>query len=474
MRSLRDLLDMWTDPRMKETIRSLWTNKINIPAIVNIEIENNTTNIYQSISKIIRTNQDNNHQSFLIENTANAFETVESTWSVITYNEQVGEFKAVVMVRNKATNTIITLMSLLSFDYSDAVDVVLQTDLITDAALTLTLGVNGLNMLYATITGMPADAKRIHLCFERCVMSERAVLLEAEFQFDLNMEADLSKYKLIGEADSEFSLGMEAALSAYVNISADFALSLGMTAELTKVEEAPPALMHFNSLYPVGGDTHNRTGTFVSDPYSLSQWNDFFDLPANGPEFTSISVVGNTVDLIGPGGINLRDMIFYIDTEAHPSWTTKLARLDDRLGMFVSAGADCFGYATIGDVNLPALTTAGDFCFEFGLAGTFNAPLLTTLGNACFYQCLALNYRLDSLTTLTTANYGLGYAYEALSFYLPALTTIDADTFPNYTNQASLTITIPVALMTSNGGNPHPEVQKCIDYCPVPLTIITV
>ncbi|MDP2058974.1 MAG: hypothetical protein Q8J97_04480, partial [Flavobacteriaceae bacterium] len=119
------------------------TQNSEVANIVNIEINNPTTNLYQSLSQVINNHAGAAHESYLIENTANAAETVVSSWSVLPYAQQVGEFKAVVMVRNKTTNTIITLIALLSFDYSEAPNVVLQSNLITDAALTLTVGVNG-------------------------------------------------------------------------------------------------------------------------------------------------------------------------------------------------------------------------------------------------------------------------------------------------------------------------------------------
>jgi len=119
-----------------------------------------------------------------------------------------------VMIRNKATDTIITLMSLLSFDYSESPNVVLQSDLITDAALTLTVGVNIGNVLYATISGMPADAKRIHFCFERCVLSQREWLLSFDFEIGMSMEAVLSAYLNL-QASNTLGMTMAAVISNY-------------------------------------------------------------------------------------------------------------------------------------------------------------------------------------------------------------------------------------------------------------------
>ena len=221
-----------TQLQLSEIIRRLWSDQGKIIQIIYNEIINNTSNIYQSItnvfneeitnnttvinqsiSQIIRTKQDENHESSLIEHTTNISETVISNWSVIPYNQQVGEFKAVVMVRNKVTNTIVTLMSLFSFDYSDATAAVIQNDLLTDAGMTLTLGVNGSNQLYATVSGMPADAKRIHVCFERCVLGARKANLAASGKFSINSSALLESIDLNLRAAAVLKLSSVAKMS---------------------------------------------------------------------------------------------------------------------------------------------------------------------------------------------------------------------------------------------------------------------
>lgn len=152
-----------------------------------------------TVTEIIKTISGNNHESYLIENTLNVSETVESSWTVIPYNEQVGEFKAVVMVRNKVTNTIITLISLLSFDYTAGeVECILQSNLLTNEDLTLTVGINEAHILYGTISGMPEVGKRIHLCYERCILSERPILIFADGYFVLDGQAVLT-----GDANAE-------------------------------------------------------------------------------------------------------------------------------------------------------------------------------------------------------------------------------------------------------------------------------
>jgi len=210
-----------TQLMLSEMLRSLWSDQGKIIQIIYNEIVNNTTNIYQSISQVIGTKQADNHYVAQIENTVNTSETVVSPWSILPYNQQMGEFKAVVAVHNKATHTIETLISLFSFDYSDATPAVIQNDLLTNATMTLTVGIDGSNMLYATVSGMAADAKRIHFCYERCVLSERAMLMEAEGTFELNGIAQLTKY-LLAQANGTLELNA----SAILDVNAEWELLL--------------------------------------------------------------------------------------------------------------------------------------------------------------------------------------------------------------------------------------------------------
>jgi len=223
-----------THLQLSEIIRRLWSDQGKIIQIIYNEIINNTTNIYQSISQIIGSKQADNHHVVQIEDTVNVSETVVSPWSVLPYNQQMGEFKAVVAVRNKTTNTIITLISLLSFDYSDVVPALIQNNLLTDAALTLTVGVDGSNMLYATVSGMPGDAKRIHFCLERCVLSERESPMTAIGILELNESANLTKY-ILAQASISFKLnGIANLINLEKSLQASVLLGLNGLASISK------------------------------------------------------------------------------------------------------------------------------------------------------------------------------------------------------------------------------------------------
>ena len=213
--------------------------RINKQGIANVVTEtvgptiNNIVN--ETLPTVIKTTLGNNHESYLIENTENEAETVESSWTVIPYNEQVGEFKAVVMVRDKSLNEIKTLMTILSFDYADAVKVVNENAMLIDGSITLTCGVDdGTNKLFATITGMTTNAKRIHLCFERCVLSVR--FRDIDIDSDINLILETTAYLqayLNLQATANMALNFEFGLSGYSNLQAELPMVLDSSAILT-------------------------------------------------------------------------------------------------------------------------------------------------------------------------------------------------------------------------------------------------
>jgi len=194
-------------------------------------VVNETINV--TLPAVIKTTLGNNHESFLIENTENESETVESSWTVIPFNEQVGEFKAVVMVRDKSLNEIKTLMTILSFDYSDAIKVVNENAMLIYGSITLTCGVDdGTNKLFATLTGMTTNAKRIHICFERCVLSERFRDIDSEISMILETTAYLQAYLNL-QATANMALNFDFGLSAYSNLQTELPMVLDSSAILT-------------------------------------------------------------------------------------------------------------------------------------------------------------------------------------------------------------------------------------------------
>lgn len=157
-------------------------------------------------------------EAFLIENTTNTEETQLSSWTVINYNELVGNFKAVVVIRDKTTHAVVTLQNTFGFDYTDSANEVDDDNaIISDGTITLVLSVDSATKkLKAVVSNMPSNAKRIHFCFERCVLSERPV----EFSATIPM-----------------SLGMSASLKGIGALLANISMNLGMNVQVIGAEE---------------------------------------------------------------------------------------------------------------------------------------------------------------------------------------------------------------------------------------------
>lgn len=212
-----------------------WHTLVDGDSIVNtlINIFNNpTTNLYYAIQNIANGSSGGTHESYLLEDTVNALETQVSTWSVVPLAQQIGEFKATVLIRNKSTDTIITVSSLLSFDWTAPDQITLQNNMLTDGSISLVVGINGSNMLYATVSGMPTDAKRIHWCFERCILKTRILESNAtgEIPVGASMEADANPIVPLGEAAVEVGVGMEALAGRIVPMG-DVEMSGGVAME---------------------------------------------------------------------------------------------------------------------------------------------------------------------------------------------------------------------------------------------------
>jgi hypothetical protein len=113
------------------------------------------------------------------------------------------------------------------------------------------------------------------------------------------------------------------------------------------------------------------------------------------------------------------------------------------LPKLTTAGNRCFYYCTsLASISLPILETAGDYCFmDCSSLPTINLPVLVSAGIACFIDC-------GSLTTIN----------------LPQCINLGPDCFDNmvFGNIIgnTITLTVPSALMTCNGGNPDGDIQE--------------
>ena len=225
----------------------------------------------------------------------------------------------------------------------------------------------------------------------------------------------------------------------------------------------------------------NINNTPVANPSSVANWNSFFDLPTNGNVFKSVSIIGNEVTLTGGSDIILKSELFaeninitsIIDEGCILSGSTFVFRnatslTTVSLSGLITAGNSCFqGCTLLSSVTLPVLTSAGISCFQSCTSlTTISLPSLITAGNSCFQGCTSLTtVSLSGLTT--TGNSCFQGCTSLTTILLPSCqnlgsTTGDNNVFFGIINN-NITLTVPPALMTINGGNPDGD----IDYLQV-------
>jgi len=259
-------------------------------------------------------------------------------------------------------------------------------------------------------------------------------------------------------------------------------------------------------------DITNASGMIVGDATLLADWNTAFGSPAS--PFTGISVVGDVVTLSGGSDITVPDSLFSTDWDNYghlisivdtgcivAAGYNSFGDYDvDGSGTILEtailpaltqAGEGCFYYNPVSTISLPALTTAGAWCFAscssvttislpaLTTAGescfascssvtTISLPALTTTGNYCFYACASLT--TISLPSLTTAGESCFYicGSSLTTINLPVLTSLGSTVEENGVfyciSGKVITLTIPSALMTNNGGNPDGDIQYLTTY----------
>lgn len=188
---------------------------------------------------------------------------------------------------------------------------------------------------------------------------------------------------------------------------------------------------------------------------NLAAWNAFFDLPANGTAFTSMATAGDEVTLYGGAGITLKQSLFRT--------SATLLKIEDDVDCVVAVAGGknsgalslcsalttvtlngvttveqegLYANAALTSLSMTALTTAGASAFD-GCAtlSAISLPTLATAGAACFANCTsATTFDLSACTALGT-------------------TTGDNSVFSGITGN-TITITVPTALSTCDGGNP--------------------
>jgi hypothetical protein len=250
----------------------------------------------------------------------------------------------------------------------------------------------------------------------------------------------------------------------------------------------------------------SANGYPVGDPTSLSEWNTFFDLPAEGAPFTTVEFVsassivvlrGNgDPDMVIPaslfntslqilefeeGGkvIGVADSAFYGSSLSSYTSTSTLhigpSAFDssniDTLDVQSCLAIDDYAFrncSNLAYLQIDVVEQLGDFVFIdcSAIPQIYNDKLLTC-GVGCFKGCSSLqSVALQSV--LSIGNQAFGDCYNLISVNLPNLeflgsTTGDDDVFFSVDDplreNAGLDVYVPLALSTVNGGNPDGDIQ---------------
>jgi hypothetical protein len=250
-------------------------------------------------------------------------------------------------------------------------------------------------------------------------------------------------------------------------------------------------------VYPFSGYTGNLTLVWnnianvpVANPSSVSDWNTFFNLPPFSTPFTSVSVVGNSVTLIGGQNIGIRQNRFTNNSNlVQISDSGCVAYLERQCFQncgsltsisFASVTVINFGSfsqcPSLASVNLPSVTTIGNQSFYYCTSlVSINAPSLLTLSDQAFAECTSLTsvsfpnllkigiQSFRSCTSLTNIN---------IPSCINLGPTVNSDGVFSSISQNNITLTIPAALMTADAGDPDGDIIDLQDENTV--TIVTV
>tara|TARA_R110000868_G_scaffold14426_4_gene67253 strand:- start:47750 stop:48751 length:1002 start_codon:yes stop_codon:yes gene_type:complete len=188
----------------------------------------------------------------------------------------------------------------------------------------------------------------------------------------------------------------------------------------------------------------------------VSIWNTFFNLPANGTPFSSASSNNSdTVTLYNTGTIVLAPLLFVSNDF--------IFNVTD-YGVVTSIGASCFDSSEkLDTIQFDAVTLIDDLAFSNCLELlNISIPNLVTLNEKVFSDCIHLiTFSFPLLTTLNISNFLNCFSLD--TFYAPVLLNLGGtvgndNVFSGITGE-EITITIPIALMTCNAGNPDGDIQ---------------
>jgi len=245
----------------------------------------------------------------------------------------------------------------------------------------------------------------------------------------------------------------------------------------------------------------NGAGTDTTD---VNNWNIAFNLPTLGTPFTSVAVIANSrIILSNPGIINTTP--YRLFSPLGSGYSNDLISIVDE-GVLLHIGDSCFsnneGLASasfaevvqieaesafdncinLTTVIIPklALTNFGAFEYCYALRSV-NFPLLTYIANELFFKAglTSINAPLADYigdyafqqTGISVANFPNANYVGAYAFNSCPLDTIDLSSCTDLGGSTgndnvfygiigrTITLTVPAALMTCNGGNPDGDIQ---------------
>ena len=188
----------------------------------------------------------------------------------------------------------------------------------------------------------------------------------------------------------------------------------------------------------------------VGDASIVDNWNTFFDLPAYGNPFTSVTIDGNEVQLIGGYTIEVKSGLFR-------DYQHIIAVTDS--GAFVILGDESFG-GPDGTSSLQSfvgnnvVTTIGDpanygvFGQCYDLANVY-LPNCVNLGAVTFFECEALSQSslvlpFDQITSI--ADYTFQYCYGLTEINYPIATSIGYAAFDNCSGVTSIDLPLTTSV----------------------------
>jgi uncharacterized protein (TIGR02145 family) len=186
--------------------------------------------------------------------------------------------------------------------------------------------------------------------------------------------------------------------------------------------------------------------TPVADPYSVSDWNTFFNLPALGNRFNNVIVDTNIssgveIKLQGGSGIALKSAAFLNNTH--------LKKIRDNGSVTSLIGNQNFyGCSSLTTAIFPKVITIGSSTFQNVTTLTeIQFPLLRTMGNASFAGCTGLT-SVSMPELLTVGQQAFNGCSQVSSYNLPKLTTVDS--YFVYGNNALTSISLPSLTTAAN------------------------